>query len=171
MAFFTIAATVVLVLTLQSANRTNRAAVQASEAALEANKIIRNEQRPWIKFTAEPHGSFSDPDGGSFTFWVENMGSSPARNVFVNVFESQAFSQGKKSISNGAVPISIVFPKDRAWGYNHRPTIESGELIFLTAYAKYTLPNDDIGTTQAVFHVRRQGRIVEIVDQPWGQAT
>lgn len=48
MAFFTIAATGVLILTLRSANKTNLAAVQASTAALEANVIMRHEQRPWL---------------------------------------------------------------------------------------------------------------------------
>lgn len=48
MAFFTIAATAVLLLTLRSANKTNAAAVKASQAALEANQIMRSEQRPWL---------------------------------------------------------------------------------------------------------------------------
>lgn len=48
MAFFTIAATGVLVLTLRSANKTNIAAVNASKAALEANDILRAEQRSWV---------------------------------------------------------------------------------------------------------------------------
>jgi hypothetical protein len=48
MAFFTIFATVILMLTLRSANMTNKAAVEASRAATEANRIMREERRPWL---------------------------------------------------------------------------------------------------------------------------
>jgi hypothetical protein len=87
MATFTIAATVVLILTLRSANKTNRAAIDASNAAIEANEIMRREQRPWIYFV-EPRitdvldsTSAEEPEGSVtvlFSISVKNSGAVPS---------------------------------------------------------------------------------------------
>lgn len=88
MAFFTIAATAVLILTLRSANKTNIAAVKASEAALEANQIMRDDQRPWLDFKAlEPkvvvlkRGERSIFPGFEPKIEITNYGKSPAFGV------------------------------------------------------------------------------------------
>lgn len=88
MAFFTIAATVVLILTLRSANRTNLVAVKAAEAAIDANKIMRDEQRAWVvvNFAAGPSISYQ-PGSNSLMLKIdvspENIGKSPAQNMSI----------------------------------------------------------------------------------------
>lgn len=93
MAFFTIAATGVLILTLRSANKTNLAAVKASNAALDANKIMRAEQRPWIDFDIIPNRRFEvtpGQDGQIIKITpivkIKNFGKSPAQNVSIQFF-------------------------------------------------------------------------------------
>ena len=90
MAFFTIAATGILILTLRSANKTNIAAVKAAEAASEANQIMRNEQRPWLDITASLAGDVtympeSETIAIPFHITIENRGRSPAFNVAIEV--------------------------------------------------------------------------------------
>jgi hypothetical protein len=85
MAVFTIAATGILVLTLRSANKTNL-------AALEANEMLRSEQRPWLAIDDTPVIFLSDPfepnnpdsmehfKGLGFRADVRNIGLTPAVN-------------------------------------------------------------------------------------------
>jgi hypothetical protein len=87
MAFFTIAATVVLIFTLRSANKTNIAAVKASKAALEANKIMRAEKRPWAVLQREVACHFDDTGHSGRIAWnyeLENKGAGPAHDVKVD---------------------------------------------------------------------------------------
>ena len=97
MAFFTIGATIVLVLTLRSADKTNIAAIKASNTALEANQIMRDEQRPWchveIDNITEYLVQYHDMDRKDFATGIyfevpckiRNTGVSPAHNVSVSV--------------------------------------------------------------------------------------
>lgn len=85
MAFFTIAATGVLLLTLKSANKTNQAAIRAAEAAASANEIMRQEQRPWVlpsdfKFSLEQASlAGAKPERALFLrVFYRNFGASPA---------------------------------------------------------------------------------------------
>jgi len=84
MAFFTIAATVVLILTLRSANKTNIAAVKASEAALEANQIMRAGNRPWVTLDREIYCEAHDNNVALRIIWnynFVNKGTTPAFDV------------------------------------------------------------------------------------------
>lgn len=88
MALFTIAATGVLILTLRSANRTNKAAVSASEAALKANEIMRAEQRPWVKIELAliDHVTFDGEAVRVAVRWkITNIGSYPADTINVHI--------------------------------------------------------------------------------------
>lgn len=80
MAVFTIFATVVLVLTLRSADKTNAAAVRAAEAAVESNRIMQEEQRPWIfvEWVMTDQAQFSQD---LIRLVVKNLGSTPARST------------------------------------------------------------------------------------------
>jgi hypothetical protein len=87
MAIFTIAATIVLVFTLRSANKTNRAAIAAAKAGNAANKIMLNEQRPWLDLR-DPTVTISvDRLGAMCEIYarVMNVGKSPATAVHVHV--------------------------------------------------------------------------------------
>lgn len=87
MATFTIAATIVLVFTLRSANKTNKAAIKASEAALEANRIMRNEQRPWLVLNRDLNCEFRDIGDRCTITWnyeFENRGKNPAYDGALN---------------------------------------------------------------------------------------
>lgn len=101
MASFTICATIVLILTLRSANKTNLAAIKASEAAQEANQIMRDEQRPWLQFEVEDFGlkHAHSGDGKAHPFFVPkinvtNHGKRPAFWVTldIRVMISDSFS-------------------------------------------------------------------------------
>lgn len=84
MAFFTIGATVVLLLTLRSANKTNKAAIAASQAALEANQIMRDEQRPIFSHIGtdvrlyQPQLGYAAPPQFDVSFRFKNVGKTPA---------------------------------------------------------------------------------------------
>lgn len=86
MAVFTIAATVVLVFTLRSANKTNLAAVEASKAANKANQIMRAEQRPWVTVLWDVPCKFEETEDGKFCkvrllFDFANKGKTPAFGI------------------------------------------------------------------------------------------
>lgn len=89
MAAFTIAATVVLVFTLRSANKTNAAAIDAAQAAIDANKILRNEQRPWVTIDRDIRCEFSDHNAThcrfAWNFNFINKGKTPAYNISRNI--------------------------------------------------------------------------------------
>jgi hypothetical protein len=78
----TITATIVLILTLKSANETNKAAINTANAALEANDIMRQEQRPWVTLEKDSHCHFCDTGGyqGSiaWNYDFRNKGKTPA---------------------------------------------------------------------------------------------
>ena len=87
MAFFTIAATVVLVLTLRSANKTNMAAIDAAKAAEDTNALIRQEQRPWIKLERDLTCEVNDLGHSLTLTWnynLRNVGAKPAFDVSVH---------------------------------------------------------------------------------------
>jgi len=157
-------------LTLKKADETNRAAITASEAGIMANEIMRQEQRPWLKFTVERREG-STPLDPSFIFWIENRGESPARDVLLNVFDGEINSGRKESLVQNGVSISVIFPHDREWGHCYRAKVREVEIWTITALAKYALPNGDIATTQAPFIARRVGKIIEIEEAPGGQVT
>ncbi|MBW4962819.1 hypothetical protein [Sulfitobacter sp. CW3] len=77
MAAFTIAATIVLVFTLRSANNTNKAAINASKAALAANQIMRDQGAGYLIFEkVEVQARRSDV----FIYaTVKNIGQRPVR--------------------------------------------------------------------------------------------
>ena len=88
MAAFTIAATIVLIFTLRSANKTNAAAITASKSALEANDILRQEQRPWVTLERELLCDFHDNGhGGRITWHYEfiNKGRGPAYDIRMDI--------------------------------------------------------------------------------------
>ncbi|UXX81622.1 hypothetical protein [Roseovarius pelagicus] len=89
MAFFAIAATGVLILTLWSANKTNIAAVKASKAALEANQIMREGQRPWATVTVNGiKTNLLDPEVIVFDVatTIANEGKNPMFLLFDEAF-------------------------------------------------------------------------------------
>lgn len=84
---FAIVAAGLLYGTLMQANKTNIAAVNASEAAMEANRIMRSEQRPWLDLI-NPVATISiDRDWIVFEIHarVINVGKSPATEVLAHV--------------------------------------------------------------------------------------
>lgn len=93
MAVFTIAATVVLVLTLRSANKTNRAAVDAATAAIDANEVMRYDQRPWLFVQSVTNDTISAEVANgpvsmivfkfSGTYIIRNSGKTPALDVMI----------------------------------------------------------------------------------------
>lgn len=86
MALFTIAATIVLIFTLVAANKTNAAAVDASKAAIEANQIMKSENRPWLDAVDFRATNIRDEDNEVFVRWdyiLNNYGPSPATNIQV----------------------------------------------------------------------------------------
>ncbi len=108
MAFFTICATIVLIFTLRSANKTNSAAVKASNAALEANQIMRDEQRPWIKISdvkVTNEGDFLAEQGPGtrclrFKFMISNLGPRPARNIRALAIDAVRYFVPNEEIPN-----------------------------------------------------------------------
>lgn len=125
MATFTIAATIVLVFTLRSANKTNAAAIKASSAALEANQIMRDEQRPWIKF--DPQIAFKNDHGimrVNVVFPFQNVGVRPAQAVRVDVRKIAEFPD-RQDVRTYLVDAAnfarkfvttegVIFPNDRS---------------------------------------------------------
>lgn len=102
MAIFTVVATVILLFTLNAANQTNRAAIGAAQAAQDANELIRNEQRPWLKVSLAPMSGFKIIEGdlrAIVDLKAENIGKSPAVDV---QFHWQAYR------SNGFAPRQVV---------------------------------------------------------------
>lgn len=93
MAFFTIAATIILILTFKEANRTNKSAILAANAATEANEISRLvgkvQSRAYVHAEKINHGmnAVSKKDGSNFHVQIEiiakNSGSTPAYNIEV----------------------------------------------------------------------------------------
>ena len=77
---FTIVAAGLLYGALRQANKTNAAAVKASEAALEANQIMIEVNRPWIVWDFQPVGdTFNQSDVRiGFRAAIKNIGSRPA---------------------------------------------------------------------------------------------
>jgi len=67
--------------TLQHTNKTNTAAVATAKAAIETNKIMRAEQRPWLKLTVGLDGGLFERDGeirASIVIETVNIGSVPS---------------------------------------------------------------------------------------------
>lgn len=84
---FTVVATALLFGTLIQANRTNRYAIQAANAANEANAIMRNEQRPWVTFIREIECEAIDIGHALHLSWnyeLSNKGKTPAYDVHVD---------------------------------------------------------------------------------------
>jgi len=127
MAAFTIAATLVLVFTLRSANKTNAAAVKAASAALEANQIMRDEQRPWLQFEVEDFRlTYAQrSDGKIMPFFkpvlmIENHGGRPAFAVTVDIevlvtspWSVTAIDDliAKRKAERRIVSAEVIFPK------------------------------------------------------------
>lgn len=131
MAAVTIVATVVLLLTLRSANKTNAAAVIATEATLEANEIMRREQRPWLKISVGLDGGLRKKDDevrAAIIVIIENIGPMPA--VYskllsveilceLEVFKSKdaggvdkAIEQSQRRLNSETFGRSIIFPRE-----------------------------------------------------------
>lgn len=79
MAIFTIAATIVLVFTLRSANKTNLAALKASSAALEANKIMNQQSAGYL--IVEGADVQAQTFGILIRITVRNIGFKPVRRA------------------------------------------------------------------------------------------
>lgn len=123
MAFFTIAATGVLVLTLRSANKTNLAAIKASNAALEANKIMRREARPWLDFSVNENCRIGRAGPNTLVISnldpkVKNFGKSPAVKAWLCV---------KAIKSNLAIEEEIEF---KALLNNSLRGLKAGKTVF-----------------------------------------
>ncbi|MDF3420191.1 hypothetical protein HKX23_17720 [Sulfitobacter sp. KE29] len=77
--------TIVLVLTLLATNRTSVAALKAAREASAANKLIQDEQRPWVSLDREAQCEFSDRKGISgqlcWNYNLQNKGKSPAYDI------------------------------------------------------------------------------------------
>lgn len=149
MVLFTIIATVVLVLTLRSANKTNVAAIKASNAALEANDIMLQEQRPWVTLTRDVNCEFSDDDGyGGALAWNYNFinkGKTPAYNVKVDIklFRSNNFMEclgEAQSFSDQCVQNS---------GTGGTPILFPGEETEFTRFNSYFLMAYEIGPDES----------------------
>jgi hypothetical protein len=84
MAILTIFAVWMLWRTLELTRGANEAAVKAASAALEANNIMRGEQRPWITLERDLYCDFTDNGFGANIRWnynFANKGKSPAFDV------------------------------------------------------------------------------------------
>lgn len=84
MALLTIAAVVLLWRTLSQTNKTNQAAIIAANAALDANAIIKQEQRPWVTLERDLFCEFQDLGYGGHITWnfdLQNRGKGPAYDI------------------------------------------------------------------------------------------
>lgn len=78
----------VLVISLRQTGKALKDGRKTADAAREANKIMRDEQRPWIDFSLPKFGRFQQQQGtnivsfSDFPISVENFGGSPALNVW-----------------------------------------------------------------------------------------
>ena len=74
--------------TLVQTNKTNDAAVRAANAAAEANRILRDEQRPWVTLEWEIGCEAIDLGHGLTLVWnynFRNRGKSPAYNMILDL--------------------------------------------------------------------------------------
>ena len=95
MTVLTVFAIILLYLTLRAANKTNESAITAANAALEANKIMRAEQRPWLnvavgkivdyRFVQQPWHDYPKSLHLHVPVAIRNSGKTPAHNVFLTV--------------------------------------------------------------------------------------
>ena len=73
--------------TLVQTNKTNDAAVRAANAAAEANRILRDEQRPWVTLEWEVQCEARDLGKGLTLAWnynFRNKGKAPAHNIILD---------------------------------------------------------------------------------------
>ncbi|MGR3511390.1 MAG: hypothetical protein ACU0GG_01400 [Paracoccaceae bacterium] len=94
MAVFTVTATLVLLFTLRTANRTNKAAVEAAKAANESNAIMRAERRPWLKIEIEEAQALYVGNAEitlNFNVLITNVGKTPASNVAIVPFGASEY--------------------------------------------------------------------------------
>lgn len=79
------AGTFFLLATLLLSINANRASANAAEAANDANRIARDEQRPWVVIEREITCDFTDRGAGGTIFWnydFINKGKSPAYDIY-----------------------------------------------------------------------------------------
>lgn len=84
MALFSIAAVALIWRTLAQTNKTNEFAVKTSQAAIAANKIMMDAQRPWLVLERELGCEFSFDGKSSILKWnnkILNWGPAPAFSV------------------------------------------------------------------------------------------
>jgi len=147
---FTIAATVVLGFTLRSANKTNVAAIRASEAALEANQIMRDEQRPWVTFEFQGEASIRE---GKVYAWInctpQNIGKTPALDCIILAGGSEV--QARQAEIRGAIHKGdnlsdwpgekrIIFPSSSVLGAKTTPPNTNTAISF----PLYETPPDNL---------------------------
>ncbi|SNR76480.1 hypothetical protein SAMN06265370_12169 [Puniceibacterium sediminis] len=132
---FTIIAAGLLYGTLLQANRTNIAAIKAADAAIEANLIMRHEQRPWITLERDFLCHFSDTGGFQGTIaWnynLTNKGKTPAyaiashgkilksKDFFGILGEAEEFTENCL-LKHGAGSVPIIFPGERTDNVKYR---------------------------------------------------
>lgn len=137
---------VVVAFTLAETRKANFAATSAVEAAHAANDILRDEQRPWIKFI--PNVAFrsnSDVKMVNFIMPVQNVGSKPALNVRTyhlvvdpigrdsdNLMQDmvKALGLADKFVSRGGV----VFPDDVVQGASEQITLDPKKSIMFAGF-------------------------------------
>lgn len=143
--------------TLIQANSTNSAAVSAAYAANEANRIMRQEARPWVTIKREVSCEITDNGfsfGISWNYDLINKGKSPAYDVKINwkavkrshlqgmYVEAEEYAQ--KIISNPRLKgTPIIFPGEKTDLIKHT----------LNGWARYDYDHSDIDKSQEIYIV------------------
>lgn len=191
---FTIVAAALLYGTLIQANRTNLAALNASNAALEANDIMRQEQRPWVTLIYDMQCNFFDRGGFqgeiSWNYNFQNKGKSPAYDIqtttkFIkgNGFIETLMGLNIDEFIDGCVRKSgrggtpIIFPSEQTQRGKYslysmrayerlKPVVEGDTFIFLACitYRMGLEPDAKVGVEARTFVITES----KVTLGPWG---
>lgn len=134
------------------------------------NQIMQDQQRPWLQFEANTGGAISTGTAEIFIYLI-NRGTSPARDVEVNVHQGEGVFTHLESSGQSISLASVVFPNDPALGMRHFLRVNGSGPWFISCSARYSLPSGRIGFTFTHFNASRNGKIVEIKEAPGGQTT
>lgn len=150
MAFFTIAATGVLILTLRSANKTNLAAIKASRAALEANAIMRQQSAGYlvidgVEIQAQKYGVI-------VLVTAKNIGQRPVRMGRVEGLVS--FSWRKENDGDKRIAVRAKTSDDVFIGVVE-PTQKRSAVGYIE-WSRFSISGDDymkqvVGNTDVMF--------------------
>jgi len=183
MAFFTICATVVLIFTLRSANKTNSAAIKASNAALEANQIMRAEQRPWVHFEVVGATSariFETTETSDLPHYLGvlvdckmvNTGTVPAGGVVFDVtlgsipeicdaerqevFVDRNYPSGRSIPPNSSVNADLWVMTEISPEFLADGSVVTLQIIVRSGYRSPVSEGDDVFVTKQVFSIETE---------------